>query len=127
MRDVPQALRQPGTGHGRFRSHRPVRAEDLAGRPIDNVAMLPNGKSAKGIPDLIEYIEQHRRQDFVETFCRKFLGYALGRSVALSDQPLLDEMEAALEKNDYRFSVLFETVVKSPQFRKARGGGFAKN
>ncbi|MEQ8788317.1 MAG: DUF1592 domain-containing protein [Pirellulaceae bacterium] len=101
-----------------------ARTKDLAGRPIDDVAQLPDGNSAQGIPGLIDYVETHRRQDFVRTLCRKFLGYALGRSVMLSDQPLLAEMEAALEQNDYRFSVLFETVVRSPQFRKQRGRQF---
>lgn len=100
------------------------RKTDLAGRMIDNVAKLPNGETAEGIPGLIDYIDQHRRKDFVQTMCRKFLGYALGRSVILSDQLLLDEMEAALEKNDYRFSVLFEVVVQSPQFRTQRGREF---
>ena len=101
-----------------------LRTKDSAGRSIDNVAELPNGESAKGIPGLIDYIEEHRRQDFVRTMCRKLLGYALGRSVQLSDQPLLTEMEKALEENDYRFSVLFEFVVRSPQFRKQRGRHF---
>jgi hypothetical protein len=97
------------------------RTADSAGRPIDNNVIFPNGESAAGIPGVIEYIEQHRRQDFVRTLCRKFLGYALGRSVSLSDQPLLMEMETALEQNEFRFSVLFETVVRSPQFRRQRG------
>ncbi len=30
-------------------------------------------------------------------------------------------MQTALEKNDYRFTCLFETVVLSPQFRNQRG------
>ena len=100
------------------------RTKDSGGRSIDNVAELSNGESVKGIPGLIDYIEEHRRQDFVRTMCRKFLGYALGRSVQLSDQPLLTEMELALAKNGYRFSVLFEVVVRSPQFRKQRGRDF---
>jgi len=98
-----------------------ARTKDLAGRPVDDLGDLPNGESARGIPGLIDYVETHRRRDFIQTLCRKFLGYALGRSVILSDQPLLQEMETALEQNEYRFSVLFETVVKSPQFRKQRG------
>lgn len=97
------------------------RSQDLAGRPIDNVAVLPNGDKAEGVTDLIDYIRDQRRDEFVHTLCRKFLGYALGRSVILSDEPLLAEMQAELEKNDYRFSVLFETVVRSPQFRTQRG------
>jgi len=100
------------------------RTKDSAGRNIDNVATLPNGQTAKGIPGLIEYVEKYRRQDFVRTLCRKFLGYALGRSVNLSDQPLLMEMEQALEKNDYRFLILFDLVVRSPQFRQQRGRDF---
>ena len=98
-----------------------TRTEDGAGRAVDNVAKLPNGKTAAGISGLIAYIDEHRRDDFVKTLCRKFLGYALGRSVELSDQPLLDQMQKSLERNQYRFSVLFEEVVRSPQFRNQRG------
>ena len=101
---------------GRQRTH------DAAGRPIDSLATLPGGETAAGIPALIEYIERERRDDFVRTLCRKFLGYALGRSVMLSDQPLLDEMATQLKNHDYRFATLFETVVLSPQFRQQRGG-----
>ena len=100
------------------------RTRDLAGREIDDVAELPNKETAQGVKGLIDYVEQHRKQDFVRTLCRKFLGYALGRSVLLSDQPLLIDMEKALVENGYRFSVLFETVVRSPQFRKQRGREF---
>lgn len=96
------------------------RTKDAAGREIDDAATLPTGKVAEGIGGLIDYVEQERKRDFVRTFCRKFLGYALGRSVLLSDQPLLDEMEAALEANEYRFGVVFETVVRSRQFRHRR-------
>jgi hypothetical protein len=96
------------------------RTQDSAGRSIDNRAELPGGQSARGIPELIRYLDQQRREEFVHTLCHKFLGYALGRSVRLSDEPLLDEMAQALKQNDYRFSVLFETVVRSPQFRLQR-------
>ena len=101
-----------------------LRTKDRSGRLIDNRAELPNGEFAEGIPGLIDYISEHRRRDFVRTLCRKFLGYALGRSVILSDQPLLTAMELALENSDYRFSILFEAVVCSPQFRKQRGRDF---
>ncbi len=101
-----------------------ARTQDSAGRPIDNRAELPNGTSAKGIPELIQYIEQHRRTEFIRTLNRKFLGYALGRSVKLSDEPLLAEMEAALTAHESRFSALFEVVIRSPQFRQQRGRDF---
>lgn len=103
---------------GRFRT------KDAAGRPIDDAVTLPDGETAKGVEGLIRYIDEHRKDEFVRTFCRKFLGYALGRSVELSDQPLLDEMQQTLEENDYRFSVLVNKVVTSPQFRNQRAQDF---
>lgn len=112
-----------------------ARKTDLAGRAVLTIGVLPpsplalpekaGGKEVKmdGIAGLIDYIEKERRQDFERNLCRKFLGYALGRSVMLSDEPLLREMEKKL-RADGRFSVLFETVVLSPQFRRQRGRDF---
>lgn len=97
-----------------------LRTKDLAGRPVQSEGLLPGGKSAAGIRGLIDYVENHRLQEFERNLCRKFLGYALGRSVLLSDEPLLKEMEKALHETR-KFSVLFESVVLSPQFRKQRG------
>ena len=101
------------------------RARDLAGRAIQATGPLPGGHAAEGISGLIDYVEAHRLHDFERTLCRKFLGYALGRSVILSDQPLLQEMEKRL-RTEGRFSVLFETVVLSPQFRQQRGREYAE-
>jgi hypothetical protein len=102
-----------------------ARTRDLAGRAIQVVGPLPGGgKTVDGIAGLIDYIEKERTHDFRRNLCRKFLGYALGRSVLLSDQPLLQEMEKRLQ-TERRFSVLFETVVLSPQFRRQRGRDYA--
>jgi hypothetical protein len=100
-----------------------ARTKDLAGRPVQIVGPMPGGKDAEGIAGLIDYIEKQRKQDFERNLCRKFLGYALGRSVVLSDEPLLQEMQKNL-RAERRFSVLFETVVLSPQFRRQRGRDF---
>ena len=53
------------------------------------------------------------------------MGYALGRSVQLSDEPLLDDIYAALAENDFRVHVAIEKIVLSPQFRQIRGNQFA--
>jgi len=100
-----------------------ARTKDLAGRAVQTVGPLPGGKTAEGVAGLIDYVEKQRRQDFERNLCRKFLGYALGRSVLLSDEPLLQEMEKKLQA-ERRFSVLFEMVVLSPQFRQQRGRDF---
>ncbi len=100
-----------------------ARKKDLAGRDVHIVGTMPGGKAAEGVSGLIDYIEKHRREEFERNLCRKFLGYALGRSVVLSDEPLLQEMQKKL-RAERRFSVLFDTVVLSPQFRRQRGRDF---
>lgn len=90
-----------------------------------NVATtLPDGKRIAGIDGLRDYLLNERRDQFVRTFCRKLLGFALGRAVQLSDEPLLKEIQAALRSNDYRFNIAVEKIVLSRQFREIRGSEF---
>jgi hypothetical protein len=102
-----------------------ARAKDLGGRPVDNVVSLADGKAARGVPEFATYLATHRKPEFIRTLCQKFLGYSLGRSLQLSDQPLLEKMQAALETNDDKLSVLFDLVVSSPQFRTQRCKDFS--
>ncbi|GDY08069.1 hypothetical protein LBMAG52_15550 [Planctomycetia bacterium] len=96
------------------------RAKDLAGRAIDNVVQLPTGEQARGVSEFSEYLAKHRRTDFTTTLNRKLLGYALGRSLQLSDLVFLEKLEATLQETDYRVVPLFEAVVTSPVFRNQR-------
>jgi hypothetical protein len=97
------------------------RQKDLAGRAVDTRATLRDGVTFDGVEGLRRYLLKERRDDFLRTFCRKLLGYALGRSVVLSDQPLIDAMLQSLRANDYRVSAAILPVVQSTQFRYLRG------
>ncbi|MBI1918750.1 MAG: DUF1592 domain-containing protein [Planctomycetes bacterium] len=99
------------------------RDRDLAGRPIDTKTKLPDGSELDGLPGLRAYLLEKRRAAFLRQFCRKLLGYAIGRGLQLSDEPLLTEMQERLAKNDYRFSVAVDRIVQSRQFREIRGRG----
>jgi Protein of unknown function (DUF1592)/Protein of unknown function (DUF1588)/Protein of unknown function (DUF1587)/Protein of unknown function (DUF1585)/Protein of unknown function (DUF1595)/Planctomycete cytochrome C len=101
------------------------RTKDLAGRPVDNVVRLADGTEARGVPEFAGVLVKTRRDDFIRTLCHKLLGYALGRSLQLSDDVLLEEMRVALDKNGDRFVPLFETIVRSPQFRNQRCRDFS--
>ena len=92
--------------------------------PIDTHTTLPSGDALDGIEGLRNYLITVRRQDFVRQFCRKLLGYSLGRSVQLSDKPLIETMLSELESNDYRVSTAIELIVRSPQFREVRGNDY---
>jgi hypothetical protein len=100
---------------GRFRER------DAAGLAIDANTKLQDGTKLNGIDGLRDYLAKDRREAFIRQFNRKLLGFALGRSIQLSDEPLLDEMKAALEKNDYHVWAAIEAVVLSRQFRDLRG------
>lgn len=97
------------------------RAKDLGGRPIDVVAKVFDGTTVNGAAGLREYLLTKKREAVLNQFCRKLLGYSLGRAVMLSDKPLLAEMQAQLRSQDYLFSTAVETIVRSKQFREIRG------
>jgi hypothetical protein len=97
------------------------RDKDLGDRPIDTAADLPDGTHVDGLAGLRNYLLTQRKDQMLRYFCRKLLGYALGRGVQLSDQPLVDEMLVQLAQHDYRFSAAVETIVRSQQFRYHRG------
>ena len=97
---------------GRFRE------KDLGGRPIDVAVRLKDGTEFEGLDGLRDYLLNKRMKDFKRTFSQKLLGYALGRSVTLSDQSLIEEMMAAGEG---RLTEMVQKIVLSKQFRFHRG------
>jgi hypothetical protein len=104
---------------GRFRT------QDAAGLPIDAATKLMDGTPIDGPDGLRSYLLNDRRDTFERQFCRKLLGYALGRAVQLSDEPLLDEIQTKLATDGHRVHVAIEAIVSSPQFRDIRGADAA--
>jgi hypothetical protein len=98
------------------------RTVDLAKRPIDTRTRTPDGRDIQGLAGLRDYLVRARREAVLRQFCRKLLGYSLGRATQLSDEPLLTEMRTQLAKRDYRVGVAVELIVQSRQFRQIRGG-----
>lgn len=96
------------------------RTKDGGGKTVDNRAPFPGGKEFAGVDGLQAFIRQKRQQDFVGTFSRKLLSYALGRTLLPSDEPLLAELSKRLSTNNYRFNTLIEGIITSPQFRNRR-------
>ncbi len=99
---------------GRFRD------KDLAGRPVDTRVELKDGTKFDGIEGLRHYLLAERRDDVLRHFCRKLTGYALGRSMTLADEPLIDDMLGQLKQHDYHSSAAVLTIVRSKQFRYHR-------
>lgn len=103
------------------------RDQDAGGRPIDAKAKLKSGAEFAGVTGLRAHLLGQRNKDFQKQFCKKLLGYALGRSVSFGDQPLLDDMAAALNRSEGPVSAAILVVVASPQFQSRRGAAAAAN
>lgn len=106
-----------------FEGYGPVgerRINDLAGRAVDARASFPDGTEGAGIWGLQTYIRARREQDFLNNLSEKMLAYALGRSLLISDEPLLETMRVKLAANGYKMSALIEIIVTSPQFLNKR-------
>jgi hypothetical protein len=98
-----------------------ARAKDLGDRPIDTRSKLFDGTVVEGADGLRQYLLTKKRDVFLAQFCRKLLGYGLGRGVMLSDRPLLAEMERRLGERGGRISGAVEAIVESKQFLEIRG------
>ncbi len=98
-----------------------LRAKDLGDRPIDTHAKAMDGSQFEGLEGLKDYLLTARREAFLKQFCRKLLGFALGRSTQLADETLLLDMQAALKANGFRIGPAIEVIVRSRQFREIRG------
>ncbi len=88
------------------------------GKPVDASSVMAGGTPITGIDSMLAYIESRERQILLN-LSEKLLGYALGRTIIASDQPLLDRMVAG--GFDATFEGLALEVATSRQFRYRRG------
>jgi hypothetical protein len=88
--------------------------------PIDPSGVLPDGQSFQG-PKGLRAILRGRKDEFTRCLSEKMLTYALGRGVEAYDRCAVEEIAAAVAKDDYRFSRLVIAIVQSDPFQKRRG------
>jgi hypothetical protein len=88
------------------------------GKAIDDSAALADKTELAGIDGLLLYLKNNEQQ-VLRTMSRKLIGYALGRTVLGSDEPLVDRM--VQPGGGSNFSKLVGEIVTSRQFRYRRG------
>jgi len=106
-----------------FEGYGPVgekREKDLGGRPVQTAAEFPGGIQAAGLDGVKNFILEHRQNDFTDNFSRKLLAFALGRSLQLSDEPMIERMQGKLALGGNHFTPLVDAIVTSPQFLNKR-------
>jgi len=98
-----------------------TRTLDLGNRPVETNATFPDGSEETGVAGLQAYLRTKAQDEFLDNLTRKLLVYALGRSLLLSDEPLVTDLHQKLQANGYRFDTLIEGVINSRQFLTKRG------
>ena len=97
-------------------------ATDL--KPGDARATTRDGVEIDGLAGLRDYIAGPRRDDLLRELAHKLTGFALGRTVQLSDRKLVDELTKTMVDGGHWSDVLL-ILVRSEQFRCIRPAAIA--
>jgi hypothetical protein len=95
------------------------RTADTAGNPVENREKLGTGEVVDGLDGLRRHL-MGRLDEVLATYCRKLAGFALGRGLLVTDQPLIDRMVAAVKADGNRPDAALSTLLASRQFRYRR-------
>lgn len=90
-----------------------------ARRPIDALAVLPDGTKLQGSAGLRSFLLSQSNQ-FVATVTEKLMTYALGRDLQYFDAPAIRQVVRAAETDDYRWSSVILEIVRSMPFQMRR-------
>jgi hypothetical protein len=109
---------------GQFRNH----DSDTLGL-IDTVGQLPDGTSITGPDDLRAAIVDRPDNQLVQALTEKQMTYAVGRSRAHRDMPIVRRIVRQAGADNYRFKSIVLGVISSDAFRKreVEGGDRAPN
>ena len=87
---------------------------------IDASGKLPDGTAFDGPSGLKNLLLNQHRDEFISTFTRKLLTYALGRGVEASDLPSVRTIMREAAKENDTIPALIDAIVRSPQFQMRR-------
>lgn len=96
-------------GIGRWR-------ESDAGQSIDAAGRLPSGEQFAG-PAELKAVLLGRKDDFLNHFSRKMLGFALGRELNKFDACVVETSVKKLQENGFQSQILIEEIACSYPFR----------
>lgn len=83
---------------------------------VDASGLLPSGERIEGLAGLRMALKA-REQQFLRLFCRRLLGYALGREIERFDLCVVDRCLRRLQQSGNRSSAVLEEIILSYPFR----------
>jgi hypothetical protein len=84
------------------------------GKAIEDFGTFADNSEVRGIDGLLAYLDK-QQTEVQRTLAHKLVGYALGRTLQLSDEPLVDQLAAGGSKTG--IGELIGDIVASRQFR----------
>jgi len=96
---------------GLFREKTARRKERVSAETV-----LPGSHEISGLIDLQKHLLNGRRDQFAKALVSKLLTYALGRSLSLEDELLIEKLSRDFATNDYRLPSLMKNIVTSRPF-----------
>jgi len=110
------AIDPPGFALEQFDAIGGWRTADEAGRPVDAVGTLVNGRTIEGLSGLRAYLLE-KPDRFPQTVTEKLLAYALGRRLEYYDRPAVRQIVRDAAAGDFRWSSIVLGIAKSPAFQ----------
>ena len=110
------AIDPPGFALEQFDAIGGWRTVDEAGRPVDAVGTLVNGRTIEGLAGLRAYLLE-RPDRFPQTVTEKLLAYALGRRLEYYDRPAVRQIVRDAAADDFSWSSIILGIAKSPAFQ----------
>ena len=96
---------------GLFREKTARRKKSVSGETV-----LPRSHEISGLIDLQKHLLNGRRDQFAKALVSKLLTYALGRSLSLEDELLIEKLSGDFATNDYRLPSLMKNIITSEPF-----------
>lgn len=92
------------------------RKKTKTSKPVDALALLPNGTEVNGATGLQAWLLENRKEEFARTLVKRLLTYSLGRSLELGDRETVDRLTREFRESDYRLPALLAAIVTSQPF-----------
>jgi hypothetical protein len=110
------AIDPPGFALEQFDAIGGWRTVDEAGRPVDAVGTLVNGRTLEGLTGLRGYLLE-KPDRFPQTVTEKLLSYAIGRRLDYYDRPAVRQIVRDASAADFRWSSIVVGIATSPAFQ----------
>ena len=83
---------------------------------VDASSELPGSFKVNGMEDLKKYLLKNEKERFAHAMAYKFLSYALGRTLDITDEEIVNEIAQKFKSSGYQLKTLIKAVINSKLF-----------